>query len=200
MTLEEFTKNLQQRITENSVISQQVKEHEIKITENIRTLGCVKDTLKIIEGLALEKRNGIKSGIENVVTSALKMLYGEEYSFNMTYSEKNNRSCLDVKVFRVTPDGIVKRDISGIGGGVSDCISIPLRMMVLKGSNAGDILFLDEAFKHIDKDMVDKVGEFLKTISEKLDMQIIMSSHHQGILNAADKGFYLTNDNGEVRV
>jgi len=199
-TIEEFKKDLQTRKTENQVINRQILESQKKIQENTKQLGCVKDALKIIEGLALEKRNLIKTGIENVVTEALKMLYGTQYSFEMTYSEKNNRSCLEMRVSKITELGIVKRQMDGFGGGVSDCISIPLRMMVLKGSETGDILILDEAFKHVDGEMIDRVGEFLKTLSEKLNLQIILVTHHERLLDYAEKGFALINENGTVKI
>lgn len=200
MTINDFKKNLDRRISENDILNSQIQDLEKKILDNTRQLGCVKDALKIIEGLALDKRNGIKTGIETVVGEALKMLYGDEYGFEMSYSEKNNRSCLEMRVSKQTKDGVVKRMMDGFGGGVSDSISIPLRMMVLKGSNTGDILILDEAFKHVDSSMIEKVGDFLKTISEKLDMQIILVSHHKPLLKYAEIGFHLINEEGETLV
>ena len=199
MTVNDFRKDLEKRKLENRVFLSQIEKENSEIVENVRKLGCVKDALKIIEGIALEKRNGIKSGIELIVTESLRTLYGPEYSFEMSYSEKANRSCLEMRVLKKTSIGVVKRQMDGFGGGVSDSISVPLRLMVLKGSDTGDILVLDEAFKHVDGNMVDRVGIFLKTIKEKLDTQIIMVTHHKGLLQYADKGFELKNDDGEVK-
>lgn len=200
MDIATFRKNLSERVNSNHVLKAQIEECQEKIKENVRKLGCVKDLSKIIEGLALEKRNGIKSGIENVITEALHILYGEEYCCEMEYSEKNNRSCLDFYVLRKTKEGVIRRQMDGFGGGVSDCVSIPLRMMVLKGSQTGDILFLDEAFKHVDKDQPELVGQFLKTISETLGIQIVFATHHERIIDFADKGYLLRNIDGEVVV
>ena len=199
MDIGTFRKNLESRILENEMLKRQIEEHYSKISENTRLLGIVKDLMKIIENLALEKRNGLKSGIENVVTEALRVLYGSGYKFEMEYSQKNNRSCLNLYVVQKIKDGAVKRQMDGFGGGVSDCISIPLRMMVLKGSETGDILILDEAFVHVDRDMPELVGQFLKKISETLGMQIIFSTHHERILDFADKGFLIKNVDGEVK-
>ena len=198
-TTDEFREDLERRKLENRVFAAQIDKETSYMAENVRKLGCVKDALKIIEGIALEKRNGIKSGIELIVTESLRTLYGPEYSFEMGYSEKANRSCLEMRVCKKTGFGIVKRQMDGFGGGVSDSISVPLRLMVLKGSDTGDILILDEAFKHVDGNMVEKVGRFLKTIKEKLQTQIIMVTHHKGLLEYADRGFELKNENGEVK-
>lgn len=199
MTINDFRKDLEKRKLENQVFLSQIDKENYDIVENVRKLGCVKDALKIIEGIALEKRNGIKTGIEMIVTESLRSLYGPEYSFDMSYTEKANRSCLEMRVLKQTEMGTVRRQMDGFGGGVSDSISVPLRLMVLKGSDTGDILILDEAFKHVDGDMVEKVGIFLKTIKEKLGTQIIMVTHHKGLLQYADKGFELKNENGSVK-
>lgn len=201
MNTNDFKKDLERRKLENRVYFSQIDKENSEIAENVRKLGCVKDSLKIIEGIALERRNGIKSGIERIVTESLRTLYGPEYSFDMSYSEKANRSCLELSVVKKTGIGIVKRDMDGFGGGVSDSISVPLRLMVIKGAHdTGDILILDEAFKHVDVNMIDKVGAFLKTIKEKLNTQIIMVTHHKRLLEYADRGFELKNENGEVKL
>lgn len=197
MTIIEYKKGVEKRIMENTVLKEQIQDCEKKIIENTRKLGCVKDALNIIEKLAMEKRNGIKSGLESVVTEALRMLYDDKYSFEMKYGEKNNRSYLEMRVIKKTEAGEIKRQMDGFGGGVSDSISIPLRMMVLKGSNTGDILGLDEAFKHVDGEKVARVGEFLKTICEKLEIQIIMVTHHLPLLKYADAGFRINYIDGE---
>ncbi len=200
MTIQEFREDLRKRKTENEILKKQVSEIEEEMSQNVRKYGCVKDALKIIEGIALERRNKLKDGICNVVTETIKTLYGDEYRFDMSYEEKNNRSSLEMSVIREYEGNEVKRQMEGFGGGVADSVSVPLKMMVLKGSETGDILILDEAFKHADSDVVERVGEFLKEISNRLGIQVILITHHESILQYAEKGFHLVNNTGEVKV
>lgn len=200
MTIEEFRKNIENRKTSNLVYKKEIQECREQIAINISKLGCVKDLLHIIETLAFNRRNVMKTSIEGIITKALRLLYGSNYSVSLDYKEKNNRSCLDVTVIKDIGSGIVKRNTEGFGGGVSDTVSIPLRLMVLKGSDTGDILFLDEAYKHADKNMADRIGTFLRGIAHEMGIQLILCSHDLRILEYAEKGFHLTSENGSVVV
>lgn len=200
MTKEELKESLDQRIHSNQIYKKEIEEKQVLILEASKKLNIVRTLLKTVEELALNKRNAYKSRIEAVVTDVLHTLYGREYSFHLNYCLKNNRSCLEVEVRKTYASGFtVKRDMSGHGGGVSDSVSIPLRLLILKGSNdVGDILFLDEAYKHVDLNMAEIVGVFLRGLCEKMGMQIIMLSHHESILEQAEVGFYLENREGKV--
>lgn len=192
--------SIETRIRSNQIYRDEIREKEQLILETSKKLNVVKNLSLIVEGLALQKRNAYKSSIEAVVTEVLHTLYGKEYSFHLSYCLKNNRSCLEIEVRKTYDSGYtVRRDMSGHGGGVSDSVSIPLRLLILKGSpDVGDILFLDEAYKHVDLNMAETVGLFLKSLCEKMGMQIIMLSHHESILQQAETGFYLENREGKV--
>jgi len=201
MTKEELKESIETRIRSNQVYKKEIKEKEDLIVGNTERLNVVRTLFNTIEDLSLNKRNLYKNRIETVVTEVLKTLYGEEYSFEMSYGDKNNRSFLDIEVKKQYGDYAVKRDMSGHGGGISDSISIPLRVLILKGSqDVGDILFLDEAYKHVDTSISENVGLFLRQLCEKMQMQIIMLSHNEDILQQAERGFYLENRNGKVYI
>jgi len=82
---------------------------------------------------------------------------------------------------RKCSDGlVVRRGLEGIGGGVGDSISLPLKLVVLLNDISFDkVLIIDEPGKHLDVDRVPKFAKFLREISKRLGVQIIMSSHHQ---------------------
>ena len=66
-----------------------------------------------------------------------------------------------------------------IGGGLADAISLPLKLIVLLNDSGLERNFIiDEPGKHLSINHVPKFAHFLKTISQKLGVQIIMLSHH----------------------
>lgn len=82
---------------------------------------------------------------------------------------------------------IIKRGIEGIGGGVADTVSLPLKLIVLLNDNEFEnILITDEPGKHLDSNRVVKFAKFIKLISHKLNIQIIMNSHHEIMNEYAD--------------
>lgn len=199
-TIEDFRKDIEKRQNINQLYKNDILSCQKTITENTRKLGYTKDLGTIIDGIVRDKRQGMKIGIENVMSNALKLLYDGSYSVEMDYCIKNNRSCLDINICKETEEGKVKRDMDGCGGGVCDSISIPMRVLVLSGSDSENILFLDEAFKHIGVNKSERVGMFLKTLAQEMNMQIILLSHDKKILEYADKGYFLEYRNDKVFV
>ena len=192
---------LTRKQNENALLKRQSSEQEARILECAEKLGIAKQAGKFLEDVANSRRGAMKKKIEDVVSDALRLIYGPDYHIELMYGFKNNRSSLEIEMVRDTPEGEVRREIGGFGGGVADTISVPLRLLVLIGSKqAARICVLDECYKHMDTDRIELVAEFLKTLSDKLGMQIIMCTHHDVIRERADKTFTVTESDGKSTV
>jgi DNA repair exonuclease SbcCD ATPase subunit len=192
---------LTRKQNENALLQRQIDENEKRMLECAEKLGVVKDSILFLEELANSRRGAMKGKIEDVVSEALRLIYGTDYRVELSYAVKNNRSALTIEMVRKTPQGDVRREIGGFGGGVADTISVPLRLMVLLGSKqAARICVLDECYKHVDAERIELVAEFLQTLSNKLHMQILMCTHHDIIRDRADRTFMVTEQGGKSKV
>lgn len=200
-TLDSRKRELARKQAENDLLKRQItgmEEQIIKLTEGLQT---GQEALSFLEDLANSRRGAMKGKIEKVITEALQLIYGPSYGIELSYSMKNNRSCLDIEMIRDTPAGKVKRDMEGFGGGVSDTISVPLRLMVLMGSKQTDkVCILDECWKHMDMERIELVGKFLRLLADKLGIQIIMCSHHDKIRDFADRTYEVSEAGGISKV
>lgn len=153
--------------------------HEIDI--------CAK-AIEFIEQVATEERRVVKEKVEELITSCLHEVFDDTYSVEFEYGIKRSKTSVEVYFVRKCEDGLmVRRQIDGIGGGVADAISLPLKLIVLLNDTALDRVFvIDEPGKHLSVNHVPKFAQFLKTISKKLNVQIIMSSHHTCMDQFAD--------------
>jgi len=195
------TDELTRKRHENALLRRQMKEFEDRILASAEKLGIVKQATQFLEEVSSSRRGVMKHRIEEVVTEALKLIYGVDYRVELTYTVKNNRSCLDIQMVRTTTQGEVRREIGGFGGGVADSISVPLRLMVLLGSKqVARICVLDECYKHMDVERIELVAEFLKTLTDKLGMQVIICTHHAVIRDRADKTYLVSESNGKSTV
>ena len=165
------------------------KEKE-KLIEDISTRV---EAIDYIERVANEERLDVKEKVETLITSCLQEVFDDSYSIEFDYGVKGSRTSVDIYLKRKCKDGlVVKRKIDGFGGGVADTISLPLKLIVLMNDkDYTKILFADEPGKHLDIEKVPKLGRFLKNISDKLGIQIIMSSHHDGMDDFADSVNYI---------
>ena len=191
--------DVDRREADNRVYLSETGRLEEDLRKAVSSAGVVKDALKAVEGISGKRREGFKGVIEGLVTKALRDIYGESMRFLLRYSEKGSRSCLDMLVEKVIPAGLVVRDMDGFGGGVSDCVGVGLRLLVLKGSPGVDpILVLDEALKGVDAERQIKAGEFLSAVAESLGIQILAGTHSERIAGRAGKVFRVVEDGGRA--
>lgn len=146
------------------------------------------EAIDYIERVAAIQRQQVKQKVQKLITECLRQVYDDSYSVQFNYGVKGSRTSVDIQLIRKCPDGlVVRRGLQGIGGGVADSISLPLKLIVLLNDKDCDkILIVDQPGKHLDLDRVPKFASFLKKISDELNVQIIMSSHHQGMDIYAD--------------
>jgi len=159
--------------------------------------------IEFLTAFANEKRNYAKESAQSLIREAVGKIYGEGiYDVILDYSLKQNRSCLDIKLRKKTPFGEVTRDVlEGNGGGMVDSISVPFRFLfVLADSQLDKVVVLDESWKHIDANRVAAVGEFLRDVSHKLKLQIIMVTHLAALREYADAVYTVSQEDGISRV
>lgn len=154
----------------------------------IRQMDVCAQSIEFVEKVATEERRQIKRKVEDLITSCLHEVFDDTYSVEFDYGMKRSRTSVEVYCLRKCSDGlVVRRQIDGIGGGVADAMSLPLKLIVLLNDTALDrVLIVDEPGKHLSIDHVPKFAQFLHTVSKKLGVQIIMSSHHQCMDRYAD--------------
>ena len=192
---------LRKKQIENEILNKQIDEFEANILSLTDSLSLGQEALGFLTELADSRRGAMKGRIESIVTEAVQLIYGPSYRIELSYSVKNNRSCLEIEMVRDTESGEVRRDMDGFGGGVADTISVPLRLMVLMGSKQTDkVCVLDECWKHMDLERIELVGKFLRLLADKLGMQIIICSHHEKMREFADMTYEVSETGGVSKV
>lgn len=187
---EQRRKELDRKLNENAFIDRQIAEKKVVFEKAEHDLKIGQEALKFVEEVAASRRGTVLKPIEEILTRAVRMIYGDRYSVILEYDVKRNLSSLEFLVAKETPAGQVVRGIDGIGGGMSDTISTALRMLVLNNSKGtANVCILDEAFKHADQEMVEPVAEFLRELTKLLGIQLIFSSHHAIMKEYAEKIF-----------
>lgn len=197
--IENYKKKLEKKILEQEIIQNKINELDERLSKLSVDLQIGQESLQFVEDISNSKRNIFKSTLESLITEAVREIYGLEYRIELDYSIKNNRSYVDIVLSYDKEKGTVRRTMEGFGGGMSDVISVPLRLLVILSSkNTDRVCILDEAYKHVDLERIEFVGKFLKTIANKMDMQILMSTHHEDLQKEADKIFFLEEKNKKV--
>lgn len=174
--------------TERDIKLKDLESKQTQKEDIIKQIETRVKAINFIEQVATQERQEVKDKIESLITSCLRSVYDDSYSVEFNYGVKGSRTSVEILLVRRCKDGmLIKRDLEGIGGGVADSISLPLKLIVLLNDKTFEkILIADEPGKHLDIDRVPKFVKFIKSISEDLGVQVIMSSHHEGIDIEAD--------------
>jgi DNA repair ATPase RecN len=135
---------------------------------------------------AADTRIQALASIEEIVTAALREIYGEDYIFTLEMKEVSSKEGENTGLFTILPciekviDGKrVKRPIKGSnGGGVLEIISVLLRFAFGTYNNYNGIYVLDEALSAVSKDgVMEKLLIFLDRYITELGLQVILITH-----------------------
>lgn len=134
----------------------------------------------------------VKNFIEDTVTFAIQTVHGEGYSFIAQF-DYDKRDQFEIRWF-INRNGILlepRKDT--ISGSLTDVSAFSLRFVIhsLEEPEPAPIFVMDEPFKNCSKKYRPLVSEMVKQISELLNLQIIMCSHTDELIEMADNIIYL---------
>lgn len=170
-----------------SLLGEQIATSEHKLKELAHKKEVYRKSVELLTLVQKATKEKIKEGFENIVTYALRYIYNDDYAFELEFGRRGNLQEIDFNV--KTPDfkeAFDPKDTSG--GGVLDILSLALRIALLELAKPKieGFVILDEPFKHLSKDYLQRSGEFLKAINKRINRQIIMVTHKEEMLTNAD--------------
>jgi len=158
----------------------------------------------LLANLGEEKQQSTQLKIEQLVTQGLQKIFGPELSFHVVNSVSKKTPTVDFVVRTTLEDG--ERLETGVldarGGGIAAVVGFLLRLVILLLSRDKEpLLVLDETFAAVSESYRPAVAEFLKEITEKSDIQLILVTHEPIFTEAADKVYNFSLDrNGFTKV
>jgi len=145
-------------------------------------------------------RQQAKTRIEEIVTSALSVVFGKDYRFEIELDVKGNQP---VAEYFLESEGVrtqLKPPDYDRGGGVADVVSLALRLAVGELTGVQGPLMLDEVGKHVSQEYAPNVAYFLKEYSEKFGRQIVLITHNAHLATIGDVSLEVTQKNGKSEV
>ena len=153
-----------------------------------------------LQEIAQKTQSKLKLQIEDIVNLALETCFPNEYEFKIEFNIMRGKTEAEL-VFLSKLTGAKIDPMNASGGGVVDLTSFALRIACYTlQNNPNNVIILDEPFRFISRDLQSKAGEILKSLSEKLGLQIIMVTHIPELVNVADKVFEVKKIDGISKV
>ena len=169
---------------QRSLLENDAKEREEKQIILQQTLNNHEKARSIAQTVAENTQQKIEFHINNLVTTALAAVFPDPYEFKLRFIQRRNKTECDLLLVKNEQE---IDPFSAAGGGVIDVLSFALRTAIWSIKKTRNTFILDEPMKFVSIDLQAKCSEMLKTISEKLHLQMIIVSHLPEMIRSADK-------------
>lgn len=190
---------IERQIGARDVIQKRLAELETEVLRNSETAKLADAALRFVEDAIRTTRIGVLRDAERVVNEALKSVYGDDAPrLECEVGVKRDRSSVVPWIIKRCAAGEVRRTADGFGCGVGDIVSLSLRLVLLHASGAEKVLVADEPFRFLGVVQVPRASALLREISHRLNVQTIMTTHHDATVEAADAAFCLTMNDDTV--
>ena len=142
-----------------------------------------------LQKVAQDTQSQLKFQIEDIVNLALETCFPNEYTFQLKFNIARGKTDAEL-VFLSQKTGRELDPMNCAGGGVVDLTAFALRIASYALEQGIDnVMILDEPFRFISRDLQERASEVLKTLSTKLNLQIILVTHIPELIDVADKVF-----------
>jgi len=147
-----------------------------------------------------EVTSGVQA-VEQLQTEGLQAVFGDQdLRVRSEIDLQRGKVSVDLITVQKHPDGHDIEGVSGdsFGGAVTTVQSILLRVLILLRRGLRPLLLLDETLPAFDTNYVVNMGSFLSKLCERLKMDILLVTHNEALVEAADRAYRLVNKNGSV--
>lgn len=201
MEFEKIEKLFNQSLGVKSQIQKQLQETSELKKYSEKKLKLIEEAQAFLQKVAQSTQENLKFQIEDIVNLALESVFPDEYLFQIVFNVSRGKTDAEL-VFQDKRTGQTIDPMEASGGGVIDLTAFALRISAFAlESGTDNLIILDEPFKFISRDLQERAGEILKTLSDKMKLQIIMVTHIPEFIDVADKVFEVKkNENGISRV
>jgi DNA repair exonuclease SbcCD ATPase subunit len=195
--IQEYRNKLENLKGQKKQIENQIRKNK----DNIITLSEEKtfseQAQKILQIVAKETQEQIIIHISGIVSLALTTIFDEPYEFKLDFVEKRGKTEADVYFLR---EGQKIDPMTGSGGGVIDIASFALRIALWSLSNKRNTIIMDEPARFVSKNYIPRVAKLFKMLSEKLNLQFIIVTHINELVESADKVFQVSIEKGISKI
>lgn len=185
--IEKFKSELNQRKGKRDAIQSELNSKQEESEDLTSLLLDLEECQMIAQAVAKSAQDKLSTKINDIVTTGMATVFDDPYEFVLDIETKGS----DIKAtpYFIKDGERISPKVSS-GGGVQQVAAMSLRIALWTISKKKTpIMILDEVFKDVGQGDIGRACLLLKTISDKLGIQIIATTHSQEIRDVAEKVF-----------
>ncbi len=185
-TLESIQKTIDRRIGiyESKKISKKTSKRKLRDLEDRQT-NCLQ-AIKVVQEVARLTQEELEFKICQIVTSAIQAIFKEPHELEISFEMKRNKT--EAEIYVIDENGNELNLMNDDGGGLLDIVTFSLRLACwrIKSNKTRPLFIFDEPWKNLSKKYRPGAMQFMKDISDKLGIQIVMITHIEEFIDGAD--------------
>ena len=178
---------IEQKKGELNLLNKDLLTNKEKLEQLNKKLPSIEKAQALLQTIAQDTQNQLKFHIQDIVDTGLDTCFPGQYVCKIDFISKRNKT--ECEIYLLDDDGNRVNPLDDNGGGLSDIVSFSLRMASWAISSTDNLIVLDEPFKFLSKELRPLAGNLLKELSNKLNLQILMVTHDEEMIDIADKIF-----------
>lgn len=200
--MKSIKEELQDKFLENKIeiLKADVISKEKAMSEIQGEIELMRQARQFLLSFSENLRDKVKERLESIVNTALKAVFTDEQNeFKIIPRQTKNGVMYDL--FGVTNGKITPLQDSNAGG-LLDIVAMALQIAFLRlfSNRLRQTMILDEPFKNLDKRRIVLACQWLKLVSVEFEIQFIIVTHLDDLIENADKVFRFVKVAGETQV
>lgn len=191
--IDQYKALIQRKRGQEDTLKEQKAQAEASLTSSIARRESIELLQTAIQKAAVDTQARLILHIESIVNKLLGTVFADTYEFKLDFKVSRGRSEARLIFLK---DGNEIDLLDAAGGGVSDVAAIALRLACWSLSDSPRVLLLDEATKHLSRDLQPRFAEVLKEITSTLGLQVLFVTHSDAVEEIADKQITVKIKNG----
>jgi DNA repair exonuclease SbcCD ATPase subunit len=198
--LDTIHNDLQRKAGRRDQLQQERDATAEKLTALVQEQTDIARALEIIQITAKLTQQQLEIHISELVSLALEAVFPNPYKMVLKFETRRNRSEADLLL--QDENGNLLNPMDSVGGGVVDVASFALRIALfsLKRPKPRAVMLMDEPLRFLSSDLQDRASRMIKEVSDKLDIQFLIISHDEKLIESADKVIRVLNDHGTTSI
>lgn len=186
--IRELRKSLEQDKGKRDQLQTQISSLKEELKTSRKSLKSHEKAGEIMKAVAIKTQQQLQYHISDIATMALEAVFPNPYNLVAEFVQRRNKTECDLLFER---DGDRVDPITASGGGAVDVASFALRVAswTMERPRLRNVLVLDEPFRYLSSNLLPRASEMISQISQDLDLQIIMVTHSEELMEGADRVF-----------
>lgn len=139
--------------------------------------------------------SNLSAKLGDIITEGLTVVFPQsQYKFCIEFVER--RGTVEADIYLEDVNHNKYHPLDAVGGGVTDFISLLLRITYIILSKSENLLVADEPLKFIDRTRIAEAAKFIKSVCEDFTFQLIMISHIPALVEESEKVYEVRKSKG----